>query len=100
MDPDHAIKFEDRVEKYGLCTDMCGEYERVRRIHEVDYKAAECTPGTAHLPRKERIPDESRMVKAHTRSAAGTEMELVTDVRTPETCLVRSHTPYYTSQLC
>jgi hypothetical protein len=91
MDPDHAINLEDRVEKYGLCTDMCSEYERVRRIAEVDYKAAECTPETAHGPRKERIPDESRMVKAHTRSAAGTEMELVTDVRTPDTCLVCNH---------
>jgi hypothetical protein len=88
MDPDGQIRFEDRVEKYGLCTDMCSEYERVRRIVEMDYKAAECTQETARLRRNQRVPDESRMVKAHTRSAAGTESELMTDVRTPETCHV------------
>ncbi|KAF2676786.1 hypothetical protein K458DRAFT_247162, partial [Lentithecium fluviatile CBS 122367] len=87
MDPDGQMKFEDRVEKYGLCTDMCSEFERVRRIVEMDLKAAECTPETQRLRRNDRIPDESRMVKAHTRSAAGTENELMTDVRTPDTCL-------------
>jgi hypothetical protein len=92
MDPDHQIRIEDRVEKYGLCTDMCCEYERVRRIVQLDYKAPECTPETQFKHRSERIPDESRMVKAHTRSAAGMEIELITDVRTPLTCLVPCHT--------
>jgi hypothetical protein len=88
MDPDGQIRYEDRVEKYGLCTDMCSEFERVRRIVEMDFKAAECTPETARLRRNQRVADESLMVKAHTRSAAGTENELMTDVRTPDTCYV------------
>jgi hypothetical protein len=93
MDPDGQMRIQDRVEKYGLCTDMCSEFERVRRIVEMDFKAAECTPETARLRRNERVPDESRMVKAHTRSAAGTESELITEVRTPDTCLVSFSIP-------
>lgn len=88
MDREGQINLSERVEKYGLCTDMCSEFERVRRIVEMDVKAPECTPETARKKRSERVPDESRMVKAHTRSAAGTEEELLTDVRTPDTCLV------------
>jgi 3-deoxy-D-arabino-heptulosonate 7-phosphate (DAHP) synthase class II len=40
--------------------------------------------------RRLRVPDESRMVKAYQRSAAGMETELVSDIRSPATCLVRS----------
>lgn len=46
------------------------------------------TPETEHLPRKQRIPDESRMVKAYARSAAGMDVELVSEIRSPATCLV------------
>jgi hypothetical protein len=67
---------------------MCPEYERVRRIVEQDVKAPECTPETEHLPRKDRIPDESRMVKAYARSAAGMDIELVSEIRSPATCVV------------
>ncbi len=88
MDRDGPMKLEERVEKYGLCNDMCPEFERVRRIVEMDYKAAECTPETARLRRNDRVPDESRMIKAHTRSAAGQDNELISEVRTPEACLV------------
>lgn len=88
MNPDGPMNLADSVELHGICTDMCPEYERVRRIVENDYKAAECTPETAHGPRAGRVPDETRMVKAFTRSAAGQEEELVSDKRTPATCLV------------
>jgi hypothetical protein len=46
------------------------------------------TPETEHLPRKQRIPDETRMVKAYARSAAGMDVELVSEIRSPATCLV------------
>jgi hypothetical protein len=38
-------------------------------------------------PRKQRKPDESRMVKAYARSAAGMDVELVSEIRSPATCL-------------
>lgn len=88
MNPDGQMRVEDAVEKYGYCTEMCPEFERVRRIVEKDVKAAECTEETAKGPRNGRVPDESRMVKAFARSAAGAEDELVTEIRTPPTCLV------------
>jgi len=87
MDRDGQMHLSERVDKFGSCTDMCPEFERVRRIVENDVKAPECTKKTAKGPRKDRVPDESRMVKAFQRSAAGMETELMTDVRTPETCL-------------
>jgi len=104
MNPDGQMRLADSVKLYGLCTDMCPEYERVRRIVEEDVKAPECvgalsrivkvhanlvqTPETQHLPRRQRIPDESRMVKSYTRSAAGMDVELVSEIRSPLTCLV------------
>jgi hypothetical protein len=104
MNPEGQMRLSDSVKLYGLCTDMCPEYERVRRIVEDDVKPPECvsalfrdskphtnwaqTPETEHLPRKQRIPDESRMVKAYTRSAAGMDVELVSEIRSPPTCLV------------
>ncbi|KAL5121709.1 actin cytoskeleton and mitosis protein [Pleosporales sp. CAS-2024a] len=87
MNPEGQMRLCDSVKLFGLCTDMCPEYERVRRIVEEDVKPAECTPGTEHLPRKQRIPDETRMVKAYTRSAAGMDVELVSEIRSPATCL-------------
>ncbi|KAH4068259.1 hypothetical protein HBI56_117050 [Parastagonospora nodorum] len=87
MNPEGQMRLSDSVKLYGLCTDMCPEYERVRRIVEDDVKPPECTPETEHLPRKQRIPDESRMVKAYTRSAAGMDVELVSEIRSPPTCL-------------
>ncbi|KAF2788124.1 hypothetical protein K505DRAFT_366752 [Melanomma pulvis-pyrius CBS 109.77] len=87
MNPDGPMQLSEAVKLIGICNDMCPEYERVRRIVEDDYKPAECTPETAHGDRKLRVPDESRMVKAYTRSAAGMETELVTDIRSPSACL-------------
>ncbi|KAF1957368.1 hypothetical protein CC80DRAFT_43125 [Byssothecium circinans] len=87
MNPPGRVDFTKRVDLVGSCTEMCPEYERVRRINERDFKAAECTPETAHGPRLQREPDETRMVKAFTRSAAGAEEELITEKRTPTTCL-------------
>lgn len=46
------------------------------------------TPETEHLSYNDRVPDESRMVKAFTRSAAGVDVELVIDIRNPAACLV------------
>ncbi|KAH7087625.1 SAC3/GANP/Nin1/mts3/eIF-3 p25 family-domain-containing protein [Paraphoma chrysanthemicola] len=87
MNPKGQMKLKDSVKIYGLCTDMCPESERVRRIVEDDVKRPECTPETQHLPRRQRIPDESRMVKAFKRSSAGDEVELVSELRSPATCL-------------
>jgi hypothetical protein len=87
MNPEGQMRLSDSVKLFGLCTDMCPEYERVRRIVEEDVKPPECTPDTQHLPRKQRIPDETRMVKAYTRSAAGMDVELVSEIRSPATCL-------------
>jgi hypothetical protein len=46
------------------------------------------TPETQHLGYSDRIPDETRMVKAFTRSSAGADVELVIDIRSPAACLV------------
>ncbi|KAH6866349.1 SAC3/GANP/Nin1/mts3/eIF-3 p25 family-domain-containing protein [Alternaria rosae] len=88
MNPEGQMRLVDSVKLYGLCQEMCPEYERVRRIVELDVKAPECTPETQHLPsRSQRIADESRMVKAYARSAAGMDVELVSEIRSPATCL-------------
>ncbi|CAN9399488.1 unnamed protein product [Alternaria alternata] len=88
MNPEGQMRLVDSVKLYGLCQEMCPEYERVRRIVELDVKAPECTPETQHLPsRSQRIADESRMVKAYARSAAGMDVELVSEIRSPPTCL-------------
>ncbi|KAH8725246.1 SAC3/GANP/Nin1/mts3/eIF-3 p25 family-domain-containing protein [Phaeosphaeriaceae sp. PMI808] len=87
MNPEGQMRLSDSVKLIGSCTDMCPEYERVRRIVEEDVKPPECTQETQHLPRKQRIPDESRMVKAYARSAAGMDVELVSEIRSPATCL-------------
>ncbi|EDU40490.1 hypothetical protein PTRG_01052 [Pyrenophora tritici-repentis Pt-1C-BFP] len=88
MNPDGQMRLADSVKLYGLCQEMCPEYERVRRIVELDVKAPECTPETQHLPsRNQRKADESRMVKAYARSAAGMDVELVSEIRNPATCL-------------
>ncbi|KAJ4379182.1 actin cytoskeleton and mitosis protein [Didymella sp. IMI 355093] len=87
MNPEGQMKLEDSVKLIGLCNDMCPEFERVRRITQKDYKRPECTPETEHLDYGKRVPDESRMVKAFTRSAAGVDVELVIDIRNPAACL-------------
>lgn len=42
MNPDGQMRLADSVKLYGLCKEMCPEYERVRRIVELDVKAPEC----------------------------------------------------------
>jgi hypothetical protein len=88
MNPDGQMKLSDSVKLIGLCNDMCPEYERVRRIEQLDFKRPECTPETEHAEYNKRTPDESRMVKAFTRSSAGADVELVIDIRSPAACLV------------
>ncbi|XPS99090.1 actin cytoskeleton and mitosis protein [Ascochyta lentis] len=87
MNPDGQMKLSDSVKLIGRCNDMCPEYERVRRIDQKDFKRPECTPDTEHLDYGDRKPDESRMVKAFTRSSAGADVELVIDIRNPAACL-------------
>ncbi|OAL51009.1 hypothetical protein IQ07DRAFT_408536 [Pyrenochaeta sp. DS3sAY3a] len=87
MNPEGQMRIEDSIPIIGLCIDLCPEFERVRRIEENDVPAPECTPETEHLGRANRIPDETRMVKAYARSAAGMDTELVTEIRSPTTCL-------------
>jgi hypothetical protein len=45
MNPDGQMRLKDSVKLYGLCTDMCPEFERVRRIVEDDVKPPECVRG-------------------------------------------------------
>ncbi|OSS45406.1 hypothetical protein B5807_10251 [Epicoccum nigrum] len=87
MNPDGQMKLSDSVKLVGLSNDMCPEFERVRRIVQNDFKRPECTPETEHLAYSARVPDESRMVKAFTRSSAGADVELVIDIRSPAACL-------------
>ncbi|KAH6622097.1 SAC3/GANP/Nin1/mts3/eIF-3 p25 family-domain-containing protein [Boeremia exigua] len=91
MNPDGQMKLSDSVKLVGRCNDMCPEFERVRRIVQNDFKRPECTPETEHLPYSARVPDESRMVKAFTRSSAGADVELVIDIRSPAACLKTVH---------
>jgi hypothetical protein len=42
MNPEGQMRLSDSVKLYGICTDMCPEYERVRRIVEDDVKPPEC----------------------------------------------------------
>jgi hypothetical protein len=42
MNPEGQMRLKDSVKLYGMCTDMCPEYERVRRIVEEDVKPPEC----------------------------------------------------------
>jgi hypothetical protein len=42
MNPEGQMRLKDSVKLYGICTDMCPEYERVRRIVEEDVKPPEC----------------------------------------------------------
>lgn len=42
MNPEGQMRLSDSVKLIGICTDMCPEYERVRRIVEEDVKAPEC----------------------------------------------------------
>ncbi|KAF2012767.1 hypothetical protein BU24DRAFT_425389 [Aaosphaeria arxii CBS 175.79] len=88
MNPDGPMRLSDAVKIYGICQDMCPEFERVRRIVEADLKPPEYTAESlATGDRRERKPDEARMVKAYQRSAAGMDVELVSDIRSPATCL-------------
>ncbi|KAF2715202.1 hypothetical protein K504DRAFT_457375 [Pleomassaria siparia CBS 279.74] len=88
MNPEGPMKLSDAVKLIGLCNDMCPEHERVQRIVENNLFTPEFTSESlAQGNRAQRVPDESRMVKAFKRSAAGDDIELVTDIRTPATCL-------------
>lgn len=49
MNPDGQMKLSESVKLYGACTDMCPEFERVRRIVELDVKAPECVGSASSL---------------------------------------------------
>jgi hypothetical protein len=49
MNPEGQMRLCDSVKLFGLCTDMCPEYERVRRIVEEDVKPPECVRASSHL---------------------------------------------------
>jgi hypothetical protein len=48
MNPEGQMRLCDSVKLFGLCTDMCPEYERVRRIVEEDVKPPECVGPPLH----------------------------------------------------
>lgn len=88
LDPDGQMDLSKSVDKHGLCTDMCSELERVRRIVQKDVAGPEYTAETARGPRSDRLPDERRMIAAFHRSSAGDELTLMSDLRTPKALLV------------
>jgi hypothetical protein len=110
MNPEGQIHLSQAVKMVGCCQDMCPEFERVRRIVQNDLKLPEFVRLAAQFPRcatqkypandmqtaeslesndrNARVPDESRMVKAYQRSAAGMDVELISDIRPPSVCLV------------
>jgi hypothetical protein len=47
MNPEGQMRLSDSVKLIGICTDMCPEYERVRRIVEDDVKPPECVGALA-----------------------------------------------------
>ena len=88
LDPDGQMDLSKSVDKHGLCTDMCPELERVRRIVQKDVAGPEYTKDTARGPRSARQPDERRMIAAFHRSSAGDDLTLMSDLRTPKALLV------------
>ena len=50
MNPEGQMHLSDSVKLIGICTDMCPEYERVRRIVQMDVKAPECVRTCRPLP--------------------------------------------------
>jgi nuclear mRNA export protein SAC3 len=82
-DPDRPRELKDAVTPRGTCPDMCPEFERLSRISGKDIMVPECSLDTANLPRKDRVPDESRMVKRYRRPAAGNEEALPSELRPP-----------------
>lgn len=88
LDPDGQMDLSKSVDKHGLCTDMCPELERVRRIVQKDVAGPEFTKETARGPRSARQPDERRMIAAFHRSSAGDDLTLMSDLRTPKALLV------------
>ncbi|KAH7122422.1 SAC3/GANP/Nin1/mts3/eIF-3 p25 family-domain-containing protein [Dendryphion nanum] len=88
MNPEGPMRLSEAVKLYGACQDMCPEFERVRRIVENDLKAPEMTAESLlSNDRHARVPDEHRMVKAYQRSAAGMDVELISEIRPPSVCL-------------
>lgn len=89
-DPDPSVKINlrDAIRMVGECVEMCSEHERTRRIYENDCPVAELDPSTLGGDRKDRRPDESRMVKAFKRPAAGDNNQIPSDLRTPQTLSV------------
>ncbi len=49
MNPEGQMRLSDSVKLIGICTDMCPEFERVRRIVENDVKPPECVRSISFL---------------------------------------------------
>ena len=92
-DPDVRVPLHEAVKIQADCEDMCPEIERVRRIVENDIGLPEFDPSTLGGDRRDRVPDEKRMVKAYKRSAAGDEKPLPSDLRTPRALSVCTSWP-------
>lgn len=88
-DPDRPRELKDAVTPRGTCPDMCPEFERLTRMAGNDVMVPEFSLDTVDLPRKDRVPDESRMVKRYRRPAAGNEEALPSELRPPQVLKVR-----------
>jgi hypothetical protein len=76
MNPEGQMRLSDSVKLFGVCTDMCPEYERVRRIVEMDVKPPECVSRPSRgavlllTVRPDRRNPTSPAKAAHTRRSA------------------------------
>ncbi|EME81888.1 uncharacterized protein MYCFIDRAFT_118484, partial [Pseudocercospora fijiensis CIRAD86] len=80
-DPDKSIKLSEAITMVATCQDMCPQFERVDRAYKNDIADMEkvmYSDGEIHM-------DEDRMVKSFKRSAAGDELPIPSDLRTPQT---------------
>ena len=77
-DPNKRRALKDAIEFKGISEDMCPEFEKIRRITEIDVYQPEKDPKSGHAV-------TSRMVKKLARSAAGQEAPLPMDIRSVPT---------------
>ncbi|KXS99051.1 hypothetical protein AC578_6961 [Pseudocercospora eumusae] len=84
-DPDKSIKLSEAITMVATCQDMCPQFERVDRAYKHDIADMEKNPDPNIYGDGEIHMDEDRMVKSFKRSAAGDELPIPSDLRTPHT---------------
>ncbi|KXT17576.1 hypothetical protein AC579_6193 [Pseudocercospora musae] len=84
-DPDKSIKLSEAITMVATCQHMCPQFERVDRAYKNDIADMEKNPDSSIYGDGEIHMDEDRMVKSFKRSAAGDELPIPSDLRTPQT---------------